>query len=619
MDQTAAPDVVPAWHALTPAEALKELGSARAGLTTEEAAARLARDGLNALPETATRGPLVMFFRQFADFMIGVLLVAAAVSAVIGEPIEAAAILAIVVLNALLGFVQEWRAEQAMAALRSLAAPHAHVIRANVRSEIPAVELVAGDVVWIEAGTRMPADLRLIESAALRVDEAALTGESVPADKDAGLACAGDSNLADRRNMAFSGTIVTGGRGLGLVVATGQHTQLGGIARLVDQAGEQRTPLQERLARFGRRLALAVLVICGVIFAAGLLRGEPLALMFLTAVSLAVAAIPEALPAVVSISLAFGARRMSRENALVRRLPCVESLGSVTMICSDKTGTLTENRLRLARFEAVSPATRDHALQVLALNNDASRGAQGGWIGDPTEIALADHAGADGGVDIDALREELPRIAELPFDSERKRMTTVHRRAHDVLVTVKGAPEAVLPLCVGIDAAAWSRRAELLAADGLRVLALAARSAHPDVAVEDVDRELELLGLVGLIDPPRAEAHAAVSECLQAGITPVMITGDHPATALAIARSLGMIPATATDVMTGADLARLDEGDLAARLASTRVFSRVDPAQKIRIVEALQARGECVAMTGDGVNDAPALKKSDIGVAMGRG
>ncbi|HXW10947.1 MAG TPA: cation-translocating P-type ATPase [Steroidobacteraceae bacterium] len=610
-------DPAAAWHASPAQQALERLGSGPRGLTAAEAAARLARDGPNALAEGASRGPLRIFFAQFADFMIGVLLVAAGVAFVIGEAIEAGAILAIVVLNAVLGFVQEWRAEQAIAALRSLAAPHAHVLRAGVRTELPAADLVVGDVVWLEAGARVPADLRLIDSAALRIDEAALTGESVPVDKEAQLTFEPDTVLADRQNMAWSGTSVTGGRAHGLVVAIGRATQLGNIARLVEQAGETRTPLQDRLARFGRRLALAVLAICAVIFAAGLARGEPAALMFLTAISLAVAAIPEALPAVVSIALAFGARRMSRANALVRRLPCVESLGSVTVICTDKTGTLTENRLELARFEVTRDATRDHTLEVLALNSDAARAEAGHWLGDPTEIALVDHAHASG-IDVEALREALPRIAELPFDSERKRMTTVHTQDDRVLVTVKGAPEAVLPICVGLDTAEWHRRADAMAADGLRVLAIAARGADPHLPIEDLERDLHLLALVGLIDPPRPEAQAAVAECLAAGIRPVMITGDHPSTALAIARALG-IAEDAASVVTGAELERMDDTTLAARLADARVFARVDPAQKIRIVRALQARNESVAMTGDGVNDAPALKQSDVGVSMGRG
>ena len=616
MESSNAAGPPPAWHALSASEALTGLQSSATGLTHAEAASRLLRDGPNSLPDAKHHGLVFLFARQFADFMIAVLIVAALFALVIGEGIEAAAIVAIVVLNAMLGFVQEWRAQQAMEALRSMAAPRAQGLREGTRIDLPAADLVVGDIVCLEAGARIPADLRLIESAAFRVDEATLTGESVPVDKDAAVAVDADAALADRRTMAHAGTNVTGGRALGLVVAAGRNTQLGNIARLVEQAGETRTPLQERLARFGRRLALAVLVICAMIFVAGLARGEPVPLMFLTAVSLAVAAIPEALPAVVSISLAFGARRMSRANALVRRLPCVESLGSVTVICSDKTGTLTQNRLRLARFEAVSPATREHALHVLALNSDASRGP-GGWIGDPTEIALVDHAN-EAGFDVDALREALPRIAELPFDSDRKRMTTVHQRAHDVLVTVKGAPETVLPLCIDVDADDWRRRADQLAAEGLRVLALAARSADPHVTVEHVDRDLHLLALVGLIDPPRPEARAAVAECVAAGIAPVMITGDHPATALAISRALG-VAGDQDSVITGRDLERLGDMELAARLAHARVFARADPAQKIRIVEALQARGECVAMTGDGVNDAPALKRSDVGVAMGRG
>jgi Ca2+-transporting ATPase len=602
---------------MSASEALDAAGSGAGGLTAPDAAQRLARDGPNALHEGRARGPALMFLAQFADFMIGVLLAAAGVAFLIGDGIEAGAILAIVLLNAILGFAQEWRAEQAMAALRSLAAPRAHVIRDGKRADVPAAELVVGDIVWLEAGDRVPADLRLVESAALRIDEAALTGESVPVDKDALGTCPQDTALADRRNMAYAGSSATGGRALGLVVAVGGATELGTIASLVEDAGETRTPLQDRLARFGRRLALAVLLICLAIFAAGVARGEPVALMFLTAVSLAVAAIPEALPAVVSIALAFGARRMSRESALVRRLPCVESLGSVTVICTDKTGTLTQNRLRLERFDAASEETRGHALDVLALNSDATRTGEGGWLGDPTEVALADHA-RTGGVDIEALREALPRIAELPFDSERKRMTTVHARGDAVLVTVKGAPEAVLPLCRELDAGEWHARAEAMAAEGLRVLAIAARGAEAHLPIEEIDRDLHLLGLVGLIDPPRPEARAAVAQCLSAGITPVMITGDHPATALAIARTLG-IAAASDEVITGVELERLDDVALAGRLRDARVFARVDPAQKIRIVEALQALGECVAMTGDGVNDAPALKKSDVGVAMGRG
>jgi Ca2+-transporting ATPase len=607
-----------AWHALPAEQVWTRLASSPRGLTESDAAARLQRDGPNLLPEAARVSALAMFARQFADFMIGVLIVAAIVAAAIGEPVEAAAILAIVVLNAILGFIQEWRAEQAMAALRALSAPRAHVIRAGARREVAAAELVTGDLVWLEPGTRIPADLRLVEGAALRVEEATLTGESVPAEKDPFARLADDAALGDRRTMAYSGTMVTAGRGTGIVVATGVRTELGRIARLVETAGEQRTPLQDRLTRFGRRLALIVLAICAVIFASGVARGEPAALMFLTAISLAVAAIPEALPAVVSIALAFGARRMSRERALVRRLPCVESLGSVTVICSDKTGTLTENRLHVERIELVRESEREHALRVLALNSDAARSAEGRWIGDPTETALVE-AAEQAGLDVDAVRAARPRLAELPFDSVTKRMATLHGADSGLAVlTVKGAPEAVLPRCINIDPQQWHARAEALAAEGQRVLALAARAARVDESIEEFDRDLELLALIGLIDPARPEAATAVSECMAAGIVPVMITGDHPATALAIARSLGMVKSGA-QAMTGPELARIEVGALPERVHHVQVYARVDPAQKIRIVEALQARGECVAMTGDGVNDAPALRRADIGVSMGRG
>jgi Ca2+-transporting ATPase len=609
--------VAPAWHAIDAEAALARLQSRREGLASADAAARLQRDGPNLLPEAAPASILAMLARQFADFMIGVLLVAAVVAAAIGEPLEAAAILAIVVLNAILGFSQEWRAEQAMAALRAMSAPRARVLRDGGRTEIPAAGLVAGDMVWLDAGTKVPADLRIVEGIALRIEEAALTGESVPVDKHAADLLPPDAPLADRRNMAYSGTIVTAGRGTGLVVATGAMTELGRIARLVESAGEQRTPLQERLARFGRRLAVIVLAICGVIFVAGVLRGEPVALMFLTAISLAVAAIPEALPAVVSIALAFGARRMSREQALVRRLPCVESLGSVTFICSDKTGTLTENRLRVETIEPVAEAERDRALQVLALNSDASRSPDGSWTGDPTEIALVE-AAAHSGIDVDGLRTRAPRLAELPFDSVSKSMSTLHGIDDGALLTVKGAPEAVLPSCINVDVGEWHRRSERLAAAGQRVLAIAARPASRAESISSLHERLELLALVGLIDPARPEAAAAVAECLRAGVVPVMITGDHPATALAIARSLGIADEQSA-VMNGVELARIDAADLPERVHQVQVYARVDPAQKIGIVEALQARGECVAMTGDGVNDAPALRRSDIGVAMGRG
>jgi Ca2+-transporting ATPase len=484
----------------------------------------------------------------------------------------------------------------------------------------------------------VPADLRLIDVARLRVAEAALTGESQPVEKATAAIAGAGLPLGDRRNMAFKGTAVTYGRAAGIAVATGMRTELGRIASLLAGAEELKTPLQRRLTTFGARLAVAVLVICALVFATGLLRGESPAILFLTAVSLAVAAIPEALPAVVAISLALGAYKMVGQRALIRRLPAVETLGSITTICSDKTGTLTENRMRAEAFELAGeamppalPAPRSRAFfEALALCNDARVDHAGQTVGDPTEAALLEAAIASG-IEIPELLERHPRIAELPFESERKLMATVHRASDGVLICVKGAPEALLDRCawqaagggmaperIAPERAALLEKADRLAAAGMRVLAVASRrlAALPAV-LEAVEADLTFLGFVGLIDPPRAEAAQAVAECRSAGITPVMITGDHPATALAIARRLG-VAAGGSALMTGVELAALDDAALAARIRGTSVYARVDPAQKIRIVQALQAAGEVVAMTGDGVNDAPALKRADIGVAMGK-
>jgi len=447
---------------------------------------------------------------------------------------------------------------------------------------------------------------------------------------------AADSALGDRSNMAFKGTIVTYGRGSGIVVATGLATELGKIATLLAEAKESRTPLQQRLARFGGRLTVVLLAICAIVFFAGLLRGEPLLLMFMTAVSLAVAAIPEALPAMVAISLAIGASRMVKQHALVRRLPAVETLGSITFICSDKTGTLTQNRMQAQAFFAAGSATPSleteawkNLFRALALNSDASLGKSGQASGDPTEIALLE-AALHHGCDRTTLEQAYPRVAEIPFDSERQRMTTLHRAGTGFVAYTKGAPEVVLALCnVQLDtngesplmSDAWQRQSETMAQAGLRVMAIAMRrlDALPD-ELPAAERGLTLLGLVGLMDPPRREAHHAVMECQSAGITPVMITGDHPATASAIARQLGIVSGSdGSVVLTGPQLAALSDDELCTQVESVRVYARVDPAQKIRIVQALQANGEYVAMTGDGVNDAPALKAANIGVAMGKG
>jgi Ca2+-transporting ATPase len=619
------------WHTRSIDEALALLDAAPQGLTFAEAAARLAKHGPNALPEGGGRSIARMLADQFADFMILVLIVAAVVSGIVGEPSDTIAIFVIILLNASIGFAQEWRAERAMAALRRMAAPSARVRRDGAVTTLPADQLVPGDIVLLEAGNVVPADIRLIEAAQLRNAEAALTGESQPVEKQVGPLAEAQLPLGDRSNMAWKGTLVANGRGSGIVVATGLHTELGRIARLIAGAEEVKTPLQKRLARFGARLAWAVLAICAIVFLAGLLRGEPPVLMFLTAVSLAVAAIPEALPAVVAISLALGAAKMVKQNALIRRLPAVETLGSITFICSDKTGTLTQNRMRAEAFwvdggdERVEPWPS--LLRALALVNDAVPAADGTLVGDPTEVALLEAAMARG-IDHAVQKSQSPRHGEFPFDSERKRMTTVHADGAGFLALVKGAPESVLARCpwrltaggpVPFDAAEALAQADRLAARGLRVLAYAERrfDALPK-AIAEAEDGLTFLGLVGLMDPPRDEAAQAVDECQAAGIVPVMITGDHPATARAIAERLGILDGGGR-VVTGVELAALSDEAFAAQVKDIRVYARVDPEQKIRIVKALQASGEFAAMTGDGVNDAPALKRADIGVSMGKG
>jgi Ca2+-transporting ATPase len=629
----------PAWHVLTAAATTQHLQvDPHAGLRLDEVGQRTARYGRNELQEQRRRSPVRMLFDQFTDFMILVLIAAAIISGLVGDPPDAITIVIIVLLNGVIGFVQEYRAERAVAALKMMAAPTATVRRAAQLQSVPATQLVPGDIVLLEAGNIVPADLRLLESAQLKVDEAALTGESIPIEKTAAVCADPELPIGDRRNLGYKGTLVTYGRGCGVVVATGMETELGKIATLLSGTADRKTPLQKRLAQFGQRLALAAIAICIIVFAVGLLRGESVVLMFLTAVSLAVAAIPEALPAVVTVSLALGARRMVRQQALIRRLPAVETLGSVTYICSDKTGTLTQNQMRAVQLrlgaELTTPAETgsDCALHrlfhtALALNNDAIPDNHGDVRGDPTEVALYLAAVAAGHERV-AIEATTPRVAEIPFEAERKCMTTLHARDGSIVAFTKGAPESVLAACTSamgstgttpLRTARVLECAEEMAAEGLRVLAIAYRTwpAMPaELSPLVVEDDLSFLGLVGLIDPPRAEARDAVATCRSAGITPVMITGDHPATARAIAAQLGIIAGDG-EVLTGQRLQALSMQEFEEHVEHIRVYARVAPEQKIKIVKALQERGEFVAMTGDGVNDAPALKQADIGVAMG--
>ena len=631
-----------AWHCRTVEEVALELATRLpGGLNRAEAALRLARFGPNLLVEGRRRGPGRLLLDQFTDLMVLVLIGAAVVAGLVGEPQDTIAIVAIVILTATLGFVQEYRAERAIAALKAMTAPQARVRREGAVAVVPGAELVPGDLVLLDAGNIVPADLRLTEAADLRIDEAALTGESHPVEKTTAPLPEAELPIGDRRNLAYKGTMVAHGRATGIVVGTGMRTELGRIAALLHEEEGLKTPLQRRLARFAQLLAFAVLALCAVIFGVGLLRGEEPVLMFLTALSLAVAAIPEALPAVVTVSLALGARRMMARHALVRRLPAVETLGSVTVICSDKTGTLTQNRMQVGAVRSMeerpasgagaAPSGRAAELLDLAmgLSHDAERSAEGTLHGDPTETALLHAAEAAGLVKSD-LEARWPRVAEIPFSAERGRMTTLHRHGAEILAITKGAPERVLPLCTGRlsgdrvlppDDAAVARTVEAMAVQGLRVLAVATRGLAElptPLPADSVETGLTLIALVGLRDPPRPEAAEAIRLCVSAGITVVMITGDHPVTARAIARELGILRDDTGRVLTGPELARMSAEALAAAVEEVRVYARAAPEQKIAIVKALQARGEFVAMTGDGVNDAPALRRADIGVAMGR-
>jgi len=663
------------WHTLTTEDVVTATESDMShGLSDTEAVARKTQYGPNELQEKGGTSPLRLLWDQFTNTMVLILIAAAVISGFLGKVTETAAIAAIVVLFALLGFLQEYQAERAMAALKRMAVPLVRVRRGGVLRELTARELVPGDIVLLEAGNAVPADLRLLESINLRIQEAALTGESEAVEKHTDPIPETEVSLGDRRNMAYMGTVATYGRGSAVVVATGMDTELGRIATLLQSVKTGMTPLQRRLDQVGKQLAVGGVTVAALVMTIGVLRGESLQEMFLTAVAIAVAVVPEGLPAVVTVTLALGAQRMLRRRALIRKLPAVETLGSVTTICSDKTGTLTENRMTVTivsvaghylelqgtahhpaaalRVPDSSPDFLENqppeiglALAAGALCNDASLRSDpqtGRYmaLGDPTEGALL-VAASQVGLHRNKLEAFAPRVAELPFDADRKRMTTVHRLPEDLarlpgalraladppapfVAFTKGAVDGLLPLChtiwlkgrtVPLDGHWWKRIDTAnteMAQNGMRVLGLALRWQSDAAPIEE---GLIFIGLTGMIDPPRPEVKSAVAVCRTAGIRPIMITGDHPLTARFIAHDLGI-----TDnmhVKTGQDLSRMPPEELAAVVREVSVYARVTPEHKLRIVEALQAQGQVVAMTGDGVNDSPALRKADIGIAMG--
>ncbi len=665
------------WHKQSVIQTLAALNTKlEQGLSEEEARLLLNQYGANELVEQAGKSPWKMLAAQFTETMVVILIIAAVVSGLLGKTTETIAILAIVLMFAILGFVQEYRAERAMAALKKLAVPKVRVRRAGQVQEIPARRLVPGDILLLEAGNLVPADVRFVETANLRIQEAALTGESEPVEKHTEALADPDLPLGDRRNMGYMGTMVTYGRGAGVTVTTGMETELGRIAKLLQQVEGETTPLQNKLDRVGKTLAVVGLVAAALVAGIGVLSGESLLEMFVTAVSVAVAVVPEGLPAVVTITLALGAQRMLKRNALIRKLPAVETLGAVTVICSDKTGTLTENRMTVTMVDVaghrldLQEAMRQHmpalgaqdchtdlmetqstAVQLTlvggALCNDAlfkPDPQQGCFhtLGDPTEGALL-VAASQVGLMKDNLDAWAPRIAELPFDSGRKRMTTVHAFTEGAefppalqslrqpgvkhVAVTKGAVDGLLDITTQVwvedhpepFSETWRERIqttnEQLARDGMRVLGVAFRPMTWQTGATIKEADLIFVGMAGMIDPPRQEVRQAITTCKTAGIRPVMITGDHPLTALAIARDLQL---TSVDkVLTGADLNRMSGDELESAAEEVAVFARVSPEDKLKIVEALQKRGHIVAMTGDGVNDSPALKRADIGVAMG--
>jgi Ca2+-transporting ATPase len=616
------------WHLLPISEIAQLLNTTPSGIDNATAAQRLTEYGKNQILDKKKAGILQMFLRQFMDFMILILIAASIVSGILGDVTDTIVILVIIIINAVVGFIQEYRADKAIEALKSIVTSNTRIIREGKAIDIPTVNIVPGDVVMLEAGNMIPADVRFFETHQIKVDESTLTGESQNVEKNPDELTNSEYSLGDQINMGFKGTFITNGRALAYVVATGMNTELGRIAKMI-QTDEISTPLQKKLVAFGKRLSVVILIICAVIFLIGWLGGEEALTMLLTSISLAVAAIPEALPALVTVALALGAKQLVKSNALIRKLPAVETLGSVSYICTDKTGTLTLNKMTVqevveTKNKIVDSYFLEHdvLLNAIALNNDVSKDKYGNWLGDSTEVALVQYAFAKN-IERTFLELKYTRIAELPFDSKRKCMTTLHQTANGIIVITKGAMDVLLTKLSDNQKShipEYESKVNEMSEKGYRVLGYAMKtltSLPETLNADEIETSLTLIGFVGMIDPPREEVKQAVAECKQAGIIPVMITGDHKLTAKAIAKQLGIITSDNDIVLDGLELAALSVNQFDDIVENVRVYARVNPEQKLKIISALQDKHHFVAMTGDGVNDAPALKNADIGIAMG--
>ncbi|MES2429576.1 MAG: cation-translocating P-type ATPase [Bacteroidota bacterium] len=599
------------WHTITTEETLIQTASKAEGLTDAQAKQKLQEHGKNELQAKKQVSALIILLRQFFNVMILVLVGAAIISALVSDITDTIIIVVIIILNAIIGFIQEYRAEKTMEALQKSTALSSTVLRNNSETVIPSAEVVPGDIVVIKAGDIVPADIRLLQSESLKINEASLTGESNAVDKITDPLKEENIPLGDRQNMGFKGTNIVNGRGKGIVIATGMQTELGKIAKMLETAHSV-TPLQKRLTVFSRKLTVIIIFLCGAFFLTGYLQGKEMTNLLLVSVSLAVAAIPEALPAVVTIALALGARRLMKQRVVIRKLYAVETLGSVTYICTDKTGTLTKNEMHVQKVWVADETKQQMLMEAMSLNHDVNKNGDGTYTGDPTEVAMVVYA---------KTQKHYNRIKEIPFDSERKAMTTIHEKDGKFWVITKGASEIILTLSndKNIDQHIKAQQEEM-AQSGMRVIGFAGKEIQElpnEISPETIEKDLVFIGFAGLIDPPREEAKQAITECKTAGIATVMITGDHPATAGFIAKEIGIIDNAAQKVITGTEMEAKSDEAFKEEVEQIRVYARVSPQQKLKIVEMLQQKEQFVSMTGDGVNDAPSLKKANIGIAMG--